>query len=274
MAKKKEYIERVEVAATAVLGDEQVTNLLTERCGIARVDVEAIQTRIEPVRVGARHMSDSVQGLKQSTNDLKAKVTGIKRDLTSLRTTLNNNLKRKDPLFTKLGLNEARPGAQEPLLAYAEHAFTQGQNLSAAEGAVLTKHKWDHPRFTAALTQVLARPRLERSAGRLQGRIGGGDGGILRCHRCARRSLPALRQECAIETGRCARCAGDAGIERLHSHQTAAARAVGSTQEDDDQDNDVQNRISRGVASQSFELESASDTCLSRRVLLRNQVHE
>ena len=111
---------------------------------------------IEPAKTAAGRMSDAAQGLDQATKDLKFNLKGIEKNLTGLRRTMNDNLKRNDPLFKKLGLNEKQPGAQEPLLIYAEHVFTQGQNLSEAEGSVLTLRKWDKAGFTAALAQVPA----------------------------------------------------------------------------------------------------------------------
>ena len=152
--KKKDYLETVTVAVQAVIDNAPIMTLLTERCGYTPEEFPPMLAMVEPAKAAARRMSDAAQGLDQASTELKSSLKDIQKNLTGLRRTMNDNLKPRDPLFKKLGLNEKQPQAQEPLLIYAEHVFSQGQDLGEDEGAMLTRRKWDAARFTAALAQV------------------------------------------------------------------------------------------------------------------------
>lgn len=155
MTKSDSYLERVDVATSAA-SDAQIAAELANRVGITSDEVQAIRLKLEPARAASRGMDHASEELDRASSALKASLTGLKTNLSGLRSTLNDNLPKGDPLYKQLGLNEDQPIAQEALLAYAEKAFTQGRDLTVAEGALLTKRKWDTARFTTALAGVAA----------------------------------------------------------------------------------------------------------------------
>jgi len=155
MTQSQNYIEKVVMAVTAA-GEPDIAAALADRCGYTPDDYTAITIRIEPARVALRKMDDAESALTLATLNFTSTITTLKKDQSSLRRVMSNNVPRSNPLYKKLGLNVTPPKPQEEQLAYAENTFTQGKNLLPVEGAVLTQRKWDTARFTAALANVAA----------------------------------------------------------------------------------------------------------------------
>ncbi|CAG1009573.1 hypothetical protein ANAEL_03824 [Anaerolineales bacterium] len=230
MSKSESYLEKVVVAVNAA-GEPAISAALADRCGYAAADYAAITAKIEPARVAMRQMDAAQSALDQATATFTACFTTLKKDTSSLRRVMNNNLPKKSPLFKKLGFDVTQPKGQEALLAYGENAFTQGRDLLPTESAILTQRKWDTARFTAALENVVA----ARAANQKQEAAKGASIAATACFYDAIDALDELYrppgQECPLESGRHPRRAGEDGLANAGPIQAGAARACRRSQE-------------------------------------------
>jgi hypothetical protein len=151
-----DYLAKVSDAVKWALEDSTIAGILADQGGITAGELQALQSLIAPA-VAADEQSTAADGEQtRATQTFNSAFAVVEKELSALRRIMNDNLKRTDPLFGQLGLNQKQPLKQDEFLSYAEAAFTNGQALTTEQGAVLAKRKWDAPRFQSALAKVQA----------------------------------------------------------------------------------------------------------------------
>jgi len=155
MSTIENYLGKVTVAIQVALDEPSISTALAAE-GYGQSDLQIIKGLIAPGEAANQSARKIAADLDQASQSLETNLALVKKELSTLRRSMTNNLPARSPLFKAIGINETQPRKQEALLEYAQRVFTSGGALSDAEAAPLAKRAWDNARFAAALEAVKA----------------------------------------------------------------------------------------------------------------------